>query len=90
MDFRAGLIQQLNNVIRHPVFFQSLPSRVAALSLSGLPHGGKKASRVPTLTTATISLPEALSEKQGNFSPRKFLANFPCVSLPQIMTRDYS
>ena len=69
MHFRVGLIQQLNNVIKHPVFIQSLPSKIVAWSISGFPHGDKKASRVPTLTTATISPLEALAEKQGNFSP---------------------
>lgn len=54
MDFRLGLIQQLNNTIKPPVFFQALPSRMAALSLSSLPHGGKRASRVLTLATTII------------------------------------
>lgn len=75
MDFWVGLIQQLNNVIKHPVFIQSLPSKIVAWSISRFLMVAK---RPPGLTTATISPLVALAEKQGNFSPpRKFLANFP-------------
>lgn len=83
MDFRVGLIQQLNNVIKLPVLIQSLPSRAGAWSVSSLPHGGKKASRIPTLTVATVYPLKAVLEKQGKIFPQEVPSKFSlCVIAP--------
>lgn len=88
VDFRIGLIQQCNNTIKQPVFFQHLPSRMAALSLSSLPHGGKRASRVLILAT-TIIFPFDIGKiiKAKKFFPQDIPRKFSfCVIPPNWIT----
>lgn len=88
MGFRVGLIQQLNSVIRHLVFIQSLPPKIVQ-RLGLLAASLMVPKRPPRFQPSQLLLCllfRLFQKSKETFSlSRNFLAKFP-VSLLRIMS----